>query len=138
MGKEIRLERFYPHPIQAVWNAIASAEALSQWLMPTDFVLEPGRAFSFQTKPQPGFDGKVHCRIVEFEVPRRLVYTWQGGPMKRPTQVEFVLKEEGEGTRLFFSHSGFEGLINAYLVRFILGRGWRDLLFHKISRFLGA
>lgn len=136
MGKEIRIERFYPYAIDRVWNAIATSEALGEWLMPNDFKLELGHTFTFRTKPQPGFDGIVTCKVIDFEVPTRLCYSWQGGPLKKPTMVMFELKSENGGTMLYFRHSGFDGLINQYIVRFILGSGWKNLLFEKIKTYL--
>jgi uncharacterized protein YndB with AHSA1/START domain len=136
MAKEIKLERFYPNTIDDVWNAIATAEALSEWLMPTNFKLEKGFEFKFTTKPQPGFDGIVNCKVIDFEVPTKLSYTWQGGPLKKPTKVSFELKSVDKGTMLYFTHSGFEGFINEYIVRFILGSGWKNLLFKKIKTYL--
>lgn len=136
MAKEIKIERFYSYSIDKVWNAIATAEALSEWLMPTDFKLEKGHEFTFRTKPQPGFDGIVKCKVIDFEIPRKLTYTWQGGPLKKPTVVDFELESTPDGTMLYFRHSGFEGLINQYIVRFILGKGWKDLLFKKIIKYL--
>jgi uncharacterized protein YndB with AHSA1/START domain len=136
MGKEINIERFYPFPIEKVWSAITTTEALSEWLMPTNFKLEKGFEFNFRTKPQPGFDGIVKCKVIDFEVPTRLSYSWQGGPLKKPTVVSFELKSSEGGTLLSFKHSGFEGLINQYIVRFILGSGWKNLLFKKIKTYL--
>lgn len=136
MSREIKLERFYPHPVENVWEAIATSEALAAWLMPNDFKLEKGHAFNFITKPQPGFDGIVHCKVIDFEAPHRLQFTWQGGPLKRPTTVTFELNAESGGTRLRLHHSGFEGFINQYIIRFMLGNGWRVLLKKKISRYL--
>lgn len=136
MAKLIKLERVYPYPLEKVWKAISTAEALSQWLMPTDFILEIGREFTFQTKPQPGFDGKVRGKVIHFEPNNFLIFTWQGGPMKKPTTVRFDLSPTPEGTLLTFTHSGFEGFINQYIVRFILEKGWKDLLTNQISRFL--
>lgn len=136
MAKEIKIERFYPHSITKVWNAIATSEALNEWLMPNNFKLEKGYAFTFQTKPQPGFDGKVKCQVVDFEVPKRLQFTWQGGPMKKPTLVTFELEETEGGTILKFCHSGFEGFINQYIIRLILGSGWKNLLSKKIKQYL--
>lgn len=136
MAKEIKIERFYPNSIDEVWNAIATSEALSEWLMPTDFKLEKEYEFTFKTKPQPGFDGIVKCKIIDFEIPTKLTYTWQGGPLKKPTIINFELQSTQEGTMLYFTHSGFEGFINQYIVRFILGKGWQDLLFKKIKTFL--
>lgn len=136
MAKEIHIQRFYPYPIHKVWAAISTSEAFSEWLMPNDFKLELGREFTFKTKPQPGFDGIVKCRVIDFEVPHRLAFTWQGGPLKKPTTVNFELSPTPEGTILNFRHSGFEGFINSYIVRFILGNGWKDLLFKRILKYL--
>lgn len=136
MGKEVNIVKFYPYPIEQVWQAISTSEALAEWLMPNDFKLQVGHEFAFRTKPQPGFDGLVKCKVIRFEVPTRLEYTWQGGPMKKPTLVCYELQEMQNGTKLTFRHSGFEGFINRYIVRFILGRGWKDLLNNKIIKFL--
>ena len=136
MAKEIHIERFYPYPIEQVWNAIATPEALNEWLMPNDFKLVIGHEFTFNTKPQPGFDGIVKCKVIDFNVPTKLSYTWQGGPLKQPTIVSFELKENENGTVLIFKHSGFEGFVNQYIVRFILGSGWKNLLSKKIKSYL--
>lgn len=136
MKKEVKLERFYPHPIEKVWNAIATSEALAAWLMPNDFKLEKGHEFTFKTKPQPGFDGIVKCRVIDFEAPKKLQYSWQGGPLHKPTLVTFELEAVENGTNLNFRHSGFEGFINQYIVRFILRSGWKDLLNKKITKYL--
>ncbi len=136
MGTEINIEKFYPYPIEKVWQAIATSDALSEWLMPNDFKLEIGHTFTFKTKPQPGVDGIVNSQFVFFEIATRVIYTWQGGPLKKPTTISFELKSTQNGTILNFKHSGFEGFINQYIVRFILGNGWKDLLLKKIKLYL--
>lgn len=136
MKKQITLERFYPHSIEKVWAAISTAEALSIWLMPTDFQLEKGRAFTFVTKPQPGFDGIVYCEVIDFSAPYFFSFSWRGGPLKHPTIVRFELEPQNDGTLLRFSHNGFEGFINQTIVRFILGSGWKNLLMRKITDYL--
>ena len=138
MRDAIHLERTYPHPIEQVWAAIATPEALAQWLMPNDFALVKGHKFRFQAPPQPGFDGTVHCEVVDFAVPHRLQYRWQGGPMKVPTLVTFELSEVPEGTRLRFTHSGFAHSLGGYIARFILGNGWKKLLRRKIPAYLST
>ncbi|MCU0422426.1 MAG: SRPBCC domain-containing protein [Bacteroidia bacterium] len=135
MKNTIEINKLFPYDIETVWNALSNADALSEWLMPTDFVLEKNRTFTFRTKPQPGFDGIVRCEIVDFTIPSFLQYTWQGGPLKKPTLVTFRLVAVPEGTMLYFSHSGFEGLINRYIVRYILGKGWESLLTKKINKY---
>ncbi|MFP4288946.1 MAG: SRPBCC family protein [Bacteroidales bacterium] len=136
MAKEIKIERVYSYPVEKVWKAVSTSEALAEWLMPNDFKLEKGYEFTFKTKPQPGFDGIVNCKVIDFEVPKKLQFTWQGGPIKTPTLVSFELEPIPEGTRLHFKHSGFVGFINQYIIRFILGSGWKGLLRDKIQKYL--
>jgi hypothetical protein len=49
--------------------------------------------FTFRTKPGPGFDGVVRCRILEREPPSRMEWSWCGVPID--TVVRFDL-EQGE------------------------------------------
>jgi uncharacterized protein YndB with AHSA1/START domain len=112
----------YPHPIDRVWRAITDPEALAQWLMPNDFAPVVGHEFQFRADPAPGWDGIVHCKVLELEAPRLLRIGWRGGPID--TVVTWRLADEGAGrTRLEFEQAGFDGL-KAILVSFILGRGW--------------
>lgn len=136
MKKDISIEKIYPYPIEIVWKAISTKESLEEWLMPNDFQLEIGREFTFRTKPQPGFDGIVYAKVLQFEVPNLLVYSWKGGPLRKPTTVTFALTSIAEGTKLRFSHTGFEGFFNQYILRFLLGSGWKDLLQNKITQYL--
>jgi uncharacterized protein YndB with AHSA1/START domain len=54
----------YPHPVERVWAALTSSDALAVWLMPNDFKPVVGHRFTFRTKPAPGFDGIVHCEVL--------------------------------------------------------------------------
>lgn len=134
--KAIKINRFYPYAIEKVWAAITDADALSEWLMPTeDFVLKKDHQFKFKTKPSPGFDGIVHCKIIDIHVPNQITYHWQGGNMKQPTTVLWKLKQIEDGTVVELQHTGFEGL-NGLIVRTILSFGWKSLLGKKLSAFL--
>ena len=120
----IRREVVYPHPPERVWRALTDPAVLATWLMESDIEPRVGHRFTFRTKPGPGFDGIVHCEVLEADPPRRLVYTWGGGPTKEhPTRVEWTLTPEGSGTRLLLEHSGFRG-VAGFLLRTMLGRGW--------------
>lgn len=127
--KSIRREVVYPHPPERVWRALTEPQLVAAWLMDTDLVAEVGREFTFRTKPAPGFDGIVHCKVLEAVPPRRLVYSWAGGPSrKHTTQVAWTLAREGTGTRLILEHSGFAGL-GGFFLRAMMGRGWG----HKLT-----
>jgi uncharacterized protein YndB with AHSA1/START domain len=136
MPKKIKIERIYTQSIEQVWNAISSQDALAEWLMPNDFKLVKGHTFKFKAPKQPGFDGIVNCEVIDFKIPTKLQFTWQGGPLKNPTLITFQLEAIKEGTKLTFTQSGFEGFIGGYVVRFILGQGWKNLLNKKIITYL--
>jgi uncharacterized protein YndB with AHSA1/START domain len=124
---EIVFEVTYHHAPERVWNALTDSAALAAWLMPNDFAPHVGHHFTFRTQPQLGFDGIVRCEVLEVDAPRRLVYSWQGGPLRQPTTVIWTLRAVPEGTHLRLEHAGFTGMSGA-VVRRLLGRGWRGLL----------
>ena len=95
-----------PHPPEKVWRALTDPALLTEWLLPAiGFRLERGSAFTFQAPAQPGWDGTVHCRIVDLEPPGRLSYRWIVGELD--TVVEFTLTPTATGSRLVVVQSGF-------------------------------
>lgn len=129
---EITRERTYPAPIERVWPLVSTAEGLASWLMPNDLQPVVGHRFSFTTRPAPGFDGVVLAEVVDVDPPRRISFTWVGGPLD--TVVTFTLTPlQNGGTRLRMTHTGFAGL-RATLVRRLLDQGWRRLLRRDLAR----
>lgn len=127
----------YPHPVERVWAALTDPAALSQWLMPTDFRPEVGHRFRFTTKPYPGFDGTVNCRVLTVEEPKLLEYSWSGGGLE-DTRVTFRLEARGPETVLHFTHAGFNGFFNQLVTRRILASGWRKkILREQLLNYLG-
>jgi len=135
MKRNIVMERIYPYPPEQVWAALADSQALSEWLMENDFQPYVGHHFQFRTSPSWGFDGIVHCEVIAVEKPHRLAYTWQGGPMKKPTTVTWTLQPTPEGTRLKLEHTGFEGAAGMAL-SFLLGSGWGRLLREVLPKYI--
>lgn len=123
MTRSVHVEVTYDHPLESVWAALTTREAIALWLMPNDFELRVGHRFQFNTKPAPGFDGIVRCEVLEIVPLQRLVYSWVGGGVD--TQVTWTLTPDGSGTRLTLEHAGFRGL-RGLLVSSILGKGWRS------------
>jgi uncharacterized protein YndB with AHSA1/START domain len=100
-----------PQPRETVWRAITERETLAEWMFPNDFEPRVGHRFTFQVpgNPKVNFDGlTVHCEVLECEAPRKLVFSWSAGGAVENTQVSFRLEKDGDGTRLFFEHSGFD------------------------------
>jgi len=120
----IHFERDYPHPIERVWEAIATAQGISAWLMPTDFEPRLGKRFELRWKKMPGWRGFVECEVIELDPPRTLAFTWIGNEGQKPTVVRFQLTSISGGTRLVFEHSGFEGL-GGFFDKLMMKNGWR-------------
>jgi uncharacterized protein YndB with AHSA1/START domain len=97
-------------------------------------VPEVGCEFTFTTRPAPGFDGVVRCRVLTLEPPTRMVWTWAGGNID--TTVTFTLQDAGDGqTRLRMHQVGFDGL-GAQLTRRILAGGYPRLLGQRLPAYL--
>jgi len=103
----IEMEFDLKHPPAKVWRALSEPELLHEWLLPViNFKLESGTPFTFTAPPQPGWDGLVHCKILDFETERKLTYSWTVGELN--TVVTFTLIPTERGTRLLLVHSGFQ------------------------------
>lgn len=125
MKRDLRFEAVYLHPPEKVWRALTDSKAIAQWLMANDFEPKLGHKFMFTSTPQPGWDGKTYCEVIELDPPRRLAYTWKGGPLD--TVVRWTLEPVAEGTRIVLEHTGFKG-IKALMVSAIMGRGWKGIV----------
>lgn len=135
MRRDIQLEVVYPHPPERVWRALTDPAAVSEWLMPNDFQPRLGHKFTLKAKPRGNWDGIVNCEVLEVTQPRRLAYTWQGGPLTRAT-VSFTLEPTERGTRLAFEHNGFEGF-QAVALSVLLQVGWSRKLRTELKAAIG-
>ena len=103
--RSIELEYDLAFSPEKVWRALTQADLLARWLMPNDMVPKVGHKFRLETDPAPGFDGFVHCEVLEVVPPRRLKLTWRGGPLD--TVVTWTLTPTSAGTRLKVEQDGF-------------------------------
>lgn len=122
MKRTLEITRVYPHPPERVWFALTDSAALAAWLMANDFQPRVGHRFEFHTAPAPGFDGIVHCEVLQVVENKMLSYTWNGGAIQ--TVITFTLEAVAEGTRLHVRQTGFDGL-KAVLISLILQSGTR-------------
>jgi uncharacterized protein YndB with AHSA1/START domain len=129
--KSIHREVVFPHPPERVWKALTDPRILGMWLMEADgFEPRVGCRFRFRTKPAPGFDGIIHCVVIDAEPPSRLTYTWASGK-QRSTTVRWQLHPHSDGTRLVLDHDGFGG-VAGWVLKTMLGRGWG----HKLRDYM--
>jgi uncharacterized protein YndB with AHSA1/START domain len=95
------LELEVPGTPEQVWHAIATAEGISSWMMPTDLDARLGGAVTFHM----GSDAASHGRITAFEPARRVAYEedWatlvgQAGAEVTPLLTEFLVEARAGGT----------------------------------------
>jgi len=131
----IRRELRFPQSPAVVWRALATREALADWMYPNDFEPRVGHRFTFRVPPDPRarFDGLVvHCEVLRCVPPSELEFTWVVGEGFLDTRVRYRLEADGEGTRVFFEHSGFKEAQAFHGAGF----GW-NLMHGKLAKALG-
>jgi len=126
MKRNIRLQRFYPHPQALVWKAITTAGLMKQWMqMENDF--KPVVGHQFELRDISGnWDGILYCEVILVDPPSQLAYEFKGGVMKNKTIVTITLIPEANGTRLKLDHTGWTGLTDI-AISGIIGLGWRRM-----------
>lgn len=99
MKNRIHLDAFYPHSPERVWKAITEGQALSQWLMPTNFEAQKGSEFRFDSTSH-----SVSGVVLEV-IPEKLVaFTWDDGEAGSPSVVTLRLGPSDGGTHLTLEH----------------------------------
>lgn len=90
-----------PGTPEQVWQAIATAQGMSAWFLPTTLEEREGGALHFAMGPEMGSDG----RVTGWEPPRRIAYEedWAALMGKSPDELspmtsEFVVEAQSGGT----------------------------------------
>ena len=107
----LKLERLLPGPIERCWAYLTDSKLRQQWVAAGEMDMKVGSAFELvwhndkltdpPGKRPEGFgaEHRMHSRIVAFEVPRRLVFTWgENG------EVSFELQPRGTEVLLTVIH----------------------------------
>ena len=95
-------------PRNTVWRYFENPDLLAGWLMRNNFSGKIDEEFQFFAQPTNQWDGVLHCKLVEFDPPRKLAYTWDANDIKGKTLVTIELIEEAENTRIRLIHANFE------------------------------
>ncbi|HEX4196336.1 MAG TPA: SRPBCC family protein [Caulobacteraceae bacterium] len=100
---ELRFERFYRFPLPKVWAAITDPERLADWLAQAGVDLRLGGEFALTW---PTLDYSMSGRIVAFEPPRLLAWTWPDpkDPDGPASVVRWELAEAPGGCRLVLTN----------------------------------
>ncbi|NJO96336.1 MAG: SRPBCC domain-containing protein [Pleurocapsa sp. CRU_1_2] len=115
MKEQVKLNVFYPHPPEKVWQALTDCRILNAWMMKNDFKPRLGHKFKFESNSLPGIKTIIHCEVVKLEKPKRLAYTWQDEITSEPSLVIWTLNPAEGGTQLQLQHQ------HEYATTFVAG-----------------
>jgi uncharacterized protein YndB with AHSA1/START domain len=120
------LELEVPGTPDEVWRAIATAEGISAWLMPTDLDAREGGAVTFHMGPM----ADSHGQVTGFEPARRFAYEedWAslvGHPDAdvTPLATEFLVEAQSGGTCV----------VRVVTSAFGTGAGWEETFWREMS-----
>jgi uncharacterized protein YndB with AHSA1/START domain len=119
----IECEQFIARPPAAVWRALTEPELLARWWASGDIKPLIGHRFTLNM----GSWGEQSCEVLEVDPERLLRYTFAEGTLD--TTITWRLVPEGEGTRLFLTHAGFDTATPAGRAGLDgMGKGWPAVL----------
>ena len=116
----LQFERLLPGPIERVWDYLTKPELRAKWFADGDMEQKNGGALTLiwrndELGARPGsppehmknFGGTHQSQniVLAWEPPHRLVFDWSDGIDNGRSQVEFLLKAEGDKVRLTLTHS---------------------------------
>jgi uncharacterized protein YndB with AHSA1/START domain len=121
----IRVDQFVAAPPEKVWRLLTEPQLLRLWWAEGQVAAVVGHQF---TLDMPGY-GKQSCKVLEVDAPHRLVYTFTAA-----WTLSWRLEAEGDGTRVFVEHSGFDlGDVRMVDAFERMGPGWRDVVLPRLA-----
>ena len=109
---ELIISRLINAPIEKVWLAITSKEAMDKWYFKIAF-LKPEVGFSFQFTGE-GAKGDIyihHCEVKEVILLKKISYSWRYEGIPGKSLVTFELTPEGNKTTLKLTHTGLDTFV---------------------------
>ena len=110
----VQQEVFIDAAPDQVWETLAGAAGITQWLGPSTYEPRVGGPITFDVSHD---SGQYHMfgEVVTFDPPHTLAFTWTEqeigkDPWPLATLVTLTLNAENDGTRVKLVHSGFEHL----------------------------
>lgn len=122
-------------PRETVWRYFEDPDLLAAWLMRNNFKPEKGAAFQFFAQPNADWDGVLECRLIEFDPPKKLAFTWNANDIAADTMVTIELTPANGGTHIRLVHANFGA--SPFDVAAIVERhdeGWADHLYVLASQ----
>lgn len=125
---QVEQEAYIEAMPEQVWQVMAGAEGIKQWLGPSQYEAREGAPVRFDVN-HGGRQYIMSGEVTRCDPPRKLAFTWTEqevghDPWPVPTLVTLTLSPEGSGTRVRLVHSGFERLPNAKVEHESYVQGW--------------
>jgi len=144
-GARLQIVRRFRASPEKVYAACTDPSLLSRWYGPEEWIVTAfhadvrvGGTFRFTMVGPPG-QMSAEGTYETVEPPRRIVHSWRWseGPAEFPpedriSRITYLIEAEGSGTRLTFTHEGFEDQESADSHE----EGWGEAL-DKLERLLG-
>ena len=125
----IRKELFINAQPEVVWRHLEDPELLAGWLMRNNLRAEKGADFQFMQQPSGNWDGTIQSRLVEFDPPHRMAFTWNANSICADTLVTIDLEAKDGGTMLLLLHTNWEGAVGDLDRHYQShSQGWEDHL----------
>ena len=95
-------------PRTVVWRYFSDASLLAAWLMRNNFSGVVGQEFQFFAQSSTDWNGQLNCRLLEYDPPSRIAFTWDANNIGAETVVTIELSDLGEETGVRLIHANFE------------------------------
>lgn len=126
---EIRKTIVLNAPIEKVWNAVATAEGITSWWMPSEFKPILGHEFMLHS----GDFGDSPCKVTELDPPNRVGFDWG-----KDWHLTFKLRQLDAKTEFTLIHSGWDpAKVTEFghphpMIRGIMDSGWEKIVKEKL------
>ena len=109
---ELIISRLINAPIEKVWLAITSKEAMNKWYFKiASFKPEVGFSFQFTGEGAKGDIYIHHCEVKEVIPLKKISYSWRYEGIPGKSLVTFELTPEGNKTTLKLTHTGLDTFV---------------------------
>jgi len=95
-------------PRKVVWRYFSDANLLAAWLMRNNFSAVVGQEFQFFAQSSSDWSGQLNCRLLEYDPPNRIAFTWDANNIGAETIVTIELSDLGKLTGVRLIHADFE------------------------------
>lgn len=136
-AEAVVVEKSYNAPVTKVWEALTDNAKMKQWYFNIP-EFKPEVGFEFQFSAGDRNVTYLHLCVVKEVLPfKKLAYSWRYDGYPGDSLVTFELFEEGTGSRVRVTHTGFETFPAAEtFAPANFNKGWTHILNNGLKNFV--